>query len=145
MTRHVVARVGDVPPGSRVLVTLDGREIGVFNVDGEFFAVRNRCPHQAGPLCEGILTRPVSSTRPGEYAFTEEGGILRCPWHQWEFDLATGRSWCDPDRVRVRSYPVVVERGGADVHVPGPYTAETFPVAVEDEYVVVDLGGRLPS
>src|SRR5437660_142864 len=52
-TRHVVATVAEVPPGERKLVMVAGREIGIFNVGGRFFAVRNRCPHQGGPLCQG--------------------------------------------------------------------------------------------
>jgi 3-phenylpropionate/trans-cinnamate dioxygenase ferredoxin subunit len=36
---------------------------------------------------------------------------MRCPWHGWEFDIASGRSLFDPDGVRVRNYPVTVEDG----------------------------------
>ena len=57
MARHVVARVDEIPPGERKIVEVAGRSIGVFNVGGEFFALRNRCPHQGGPLCEGRLLR----------------------------------------------------------------------------------------
>ena len=51
--RHVVARVADIPPGERLIVDIAGRSIGVFNVDGRFYALRNSCPHQGGPLCLG--------------------------------------------------------------------------------------------
>ena len=63
--------------------------------------------------------------------------MLRCPWHKWEFDIRTGQSWCDPDDTKVRSYAVTVEPGSA--LAKGPFVAETFPVAVEQDYVVVDL------
>lgn len=163
MTRHIVARVDELPPGSRKVVTVGGREVGVFNVGGEFFAVLNRCPHQAGPLCQGTLVGELTSSKPGEYEFSREGEILKCPWHQWEFDLRTGQSWFDPNRVRVRQYRASVVPGAslndddmwADPQpetpakqgvsdsadrVPGPYVAETYPAIVEDQYVLVELG-----
>ncbi|MCA1667024.1 MAG: Rieske 2Fe-2S domain-containing protein [Thermomicrobia bacterium] len=43
----------ELPPGARKIVELAGRSIGVFNLGGEFFALRNSCPHQGGPLCTG--------------------------------------------------------------------------------------------
>src|SRR5262245_16917705 len=55
-SRYAICSVEELPPGTRRLVKLGGREIGVFNVHGEFFAIRNRCPHQGGPLCRGMTT-----------------------------------------------------------------------------------------
>src|SRR5215211_2888462 len=109
MTRYIIATVAEIPPGGRKIVEIAGRSIGVFNLGGEFFALRNRCPHQGGPLCAGSLGGLVSSPGPGEYHYSRAGEIVRCPWHGWEFDIRTGQSWCDPARVRVRSYPVTVE------------------------------------
>ncbi len=62
---------------------------------------------------------------------------MRCPWHGWEFDIRTGRSWCDPRRLRLMQYAVKVEPGATLAE--GPYVAETFKVAVEDEYVVIEV------
>ena len=147
MARHVVGRTEDLPPGSRRLVEVDGRSIGVFNVGGEYLAIRNRCPHQGGPLCEGVQVGAVTSDAPGQYRHERAGQIIRCPWHAWEFDLRTGASWFDPERRRVRAYDVEVV-DAAEVHglepprpglVRGPYTAETVPVRVEDRYVVLEL------
>ena len=134
--KHVVAAVSDIPPGGRKLVSADGRAIVVFNLGGEFFALSNRCPHRGGPLCRGYLTGLVLSDEPGEYSYIRRGEIIRCPWHSWEFDIRTGKSWCDPNRIRARQYPVSVEPGTALVE--GPYVAETFPVSVENAYVVVE-------
>ena len=134
--KHVVAAVADIPPGGRKLVTADGRAIVVFNLGGEFFALSNRCPHRGGSLCQGSLTGLVLSDEPGEYNYTRRGEIIRCPWHSWEFDIRTGKSWCDPNRVRARNYAVSVEPGAKLVE--GPYVAETFAVSVENEYVVVE-------
>jgi 3-phenylpropionate/trans-cinnamate dioxygenase ferredoxin subunit len=137
MSWHVVAAVGDIPPGGRKLVTVRGRPIAVFNLDGEFFGLLNRCPHQGGSLCEGVLTGLVESITPGEYRYSRKGEILRCPWHGWEFDVRTGQSYCDPEKIRTKAYPVGVEAG--QTVVEGPYVAETIPVKVEENYVVVDV------
>ena len=140
--RHVVAPVGEFPPGTRRLVTVRGRPIAIFNIEGEFFALFNRCPHQGGPLAEGLLTGLLESKLPGKYAYSRAGEILRCPWHGWEFDIRTGQSWCEPSRIQVRAYPVEVAHGDtlvAGALVEGPYVAETVQVSVEDDYVVVDV------
>ena len=147
MTRYIVATVEEIPPGGRKIVEVAGRSIGVFNLDGEFFALRNRCPHQGGPLCAGSLGGLISAPRPGEYQYSRAGEILRCPWHGWEFDIRTGQSWFDPARVRVRRYEVTIEgeQPGAVDPAPqtdrarGPYVAETYPVAVERRHVIVDV------
>ena len=150
MARTVVATVEEIPPGGRKIVEVAGRSIGVFNVDGEYFALRNRCPHQGGPLCSGKVAGLVQSTVPGDYSYSRPGEMLRCPWHGWEYDIRTGQSWWDPGRTRVRSYDVTIEAGGQldqDPTAPapglekGPYVAETYPVSVERQYVVVSVDG----
>src|SRR5437868_1122528 len=136
MPRHVVARAAEIPPGSRKLVKVGEREIGGLNVHGALFALSDQCPHKGGSLSRGKLTGAVTSTEPGSYDYARRGEILRCPWHGWEFDVRTGRSWCDPKRMRLMNYAVSVEPG--TTLVEGPYVAETFAVAVEDDYVVVE-------
>ena len=136
MSKHVVAPVRELPPGSRRLVDIDGRGIVIFNIDGEFFALLNRCPHQGGNLSEGKLIGLVESGEPGAYRYSRQGEILRCPWHGWEFDVRTGKSRCDPARIRTKTYDVDIEPGRSLVE--GPYRAETFAVRVEEEYVVVE-------
>lgn len=143
--RYNVGRVSDIPDGGRRLVDIGGRSIGVFNVGGRFFALRNRCAHQGGPLCRGRVFGRLDSERPGEYRYEDGRYLLECPWHGWEFDMSTGQSWFDPQRTRVRRYPVSVEAIESDRSArlePGPYRVESFPVALEEECVIVDLGGR---
>jgi nitrite reductase/ring-hydroxylating ferredoxin subunit/regulator of RNase E activity RraA len=137
MAKYVVAPAHEISPGGRKLVAVGGRKIVIFNLGGEFFAVSDRCPHQGGPLSQGVLTGFVSSREPGEYCYSRRGEVIRCPWHSWEYDIRTGKSWCDPRRIQVRHFEVGVEAGARLVE--GPYVAETFPVSVEDEYVVVTL------
>jgi nitrite reductase/ring-hydroxylating ferredoxin subunit len=137
--KYVVASVDEIPPGERKIVDVDGRSIGVFNVGGEYFALLNRCPHQGGPLCRGNTHGFLRSAGVGEFHYTRAGEIVRCPWHGWEYDLRTGQSWFDPGKVIVRRYEVSVVPGMEGL-VKGPYVAETFPVAVEQQYVVVEIG-----
>ena len=137
MARHIVATIDDIPPGKRKLVNVKGREIGIFNVDGEYFALGNRCPHEGASLCKGRVVGLVESSEPGSYQFSRRGELLRCPWHGWEFDLRTGKSWCEPDRTKVRSFELKVESGGALVE--GELQVETFPVSIEKKYVVIEV------
>jgi nitrite reductase/ring-hydroxylating ferredoxin subunit len=144
MTKHIVATVDEIPPGQRKLVEIEGRSIGVFNINGQFFALRNSCPHQGGALCTGRLTGFLTASAPGDYTYSRRGEILRCPWHGWEFDVKTGQSWWDPARTRVRSYEVSVatiapDQVAAEGPQKGPYVAETYQVSVEQSYVVVEL------
>lgn len=108
--KFVVGKSEEIPPGSRKIVRVAGRSIGVFNVGGEFFAIRNRCPHQGAPLCEGKLWGALKSDTPGTFEYNETKDILACIQHGWEFSVRTGQSWCDPKRLRVRSYVVNVEK-----------------------------------
>ena len=137
MTRHVVARAAELPPGTRKKVSVEHRDIVVLNIKGELFALSDKCPHKGASLCGGLLTGLVRSDGPGDYQYDRAGEILRCPWHQWEFDVRTGRSYCDPRRMRLMQFPVAVE-AGANV-VEGPYKAETFAVSIEDDYIVLDV------
>jgi 3-phenylpropionate/trans-cinnamate dioxygenase ferredoxin subunit len=153
MARYVVAEAGEIPPGGRKIVEVAGRSLGIFNVNGEYFALRNRCPHQGAPLCEGRLWGALTADRPGEFHYSRPGEILACLWHGWEFDLRTGQSWCDPVRLRVRPYAVSVESGTdlqprepdpdapAPGMVKGPYVVETYPVSAEGQYLVVEIDG----
>jgi 3-phenylpropionate/trans-cinnamate dioxygenase ferredoxin subunit len=104
--RHTVGKAADLRPGDRLIVDIAGRSIGIFNVRGEFYAVRNQCPHQGAPLAQGVLSGTCLPSAPGEFVYARDGEILRCPWHAWEFDLTNGRSIHNPHRCRVRSYEV---------------------------------------
>ncbi len=107
--KFVVGKADEIPPGSRKIVRVEGRSIGVFNVDGQFYAIRNRCPHQGAALCEGKLWGALKSDVPGSFEYSSTKDIIACISHGWEFSLRTGQSWCDPKRLRVRSYEISVE------------------------------------
>jgi nitrite reductase (NADH) small subunit len=116
MARHIVARAEEIPPGGRKIVRVEGREVGIFNLEGTFYALKNICPHQGARVCLG---RIVGTTLPSdvyEYKYGLEGRILRCPWHEWEYDITTGESVFDP-AVRVVTYPVEVVDGEVAVTI----------------------------
>jgi 3-phenylpropionate/trans-cinnamate dioxygenase ferredoxin subunit len=137
MGRHVVGRVSELPPGEVKIVQAEQRSVGVFNVKGSFYALRNTCPHQAAPLCLGSIKGMTMPSKPGEYEWGRDGEILRCPWHGWEFDILTGRSIFNPHRTRVKTYEVTVEQGAEDQEEDE--SVETYPVTVEDGFVVLHL------
>jgi nitrite reductase (NADH) small subunit len=103
--------VDEFPPGSRRIVKLGSVTVGVFNVQGVFYAIRNFCPHEGASLCLGRLTGTNESTdQCGEYNWGREGMILRCPWHAWEFDLRTGESLFNA-KLRVKTYAASIRDG----------------------------------
>jgi 3-phenylpropionate/trans-cinnamate dioxygenase ferredoxin subunit len=137
MSRHVVAKVEEIPAGSRKIVTVRGREIGIFRIGDDFHGLINRCPHQGAPLCSGEIVSRLVAPSPGDYRLTRTGEMIRCPWHCWEFDIRTGQSLCDPNSVQARAFDVAVEAG--KTLVEGPFVAESVQVTIEESYVVVEL------
>ena len=105
--RWPAAQVSELPPGAHKIVEIDGRSIGLFNVKGNYRAVLNVCPHELAPVCRGDLRGTTLPSLPGEYKWGREGEILACPWHQWEFDLLTGK--CLVDKRRLSLFPVEIE------------------------------------
>lgn len=109
----VVCSAAELPPGEKRIVQdpQRGISIGVFNVEGNFFALKNVCPHLGAPLCLGSVH---ATHRPGavfEFHPDLAGRVLRCPWHGWEFDIITGKALYDADS-RVASYPCMVDDDG---------------------------------
>ena len=116
MAEHVVARVGELRPGDRKLVTIGRVQIGLFRVGDAYYALPNICPHQFGPVCTGkvggaIVASAATDWQP-DWAF--DGEVVACPWHGLEFHIPTGKCLAYPD-VQLRQYPVKVE--GNDVKI----------------------------
>jgi nitrite reductase (NADH) small subunit len=119
--RHRVCALSDIPEPGGVLADLGDREVGVFRHEGRLYAYDNRCIHQGGPVCSGEL---VGATRrelgPGgeviRETLDEHELRLVCPWHGWEYHLATGEAAHDRRR-RLRRFPVMVEDGIVYVEV----------------------------
>ena len=115
MTERIeVCEVSELAPGERVVVDHEDVSIGVFNVEDEYYALENKCPHLGGPVCAGSQRREIEATfvEPGrrlEETFTDTATIA-CPWHGWEFRIATGEHLGD-DRVSLPTYDTVVVDG----------------------------------
>ena len=104
-----VGSVADIERDGRLVVRVNGREVGVVtDGKGVLRGIRNRCPHHGGPLCLGRVGERVGGD-PGVYELTGRW-TLRCPWHGWEFDLETGLCLDEPT-LRTAVYPVRVEDG----------------------------------
>ncbi len=117
MAQHIVAQVGDIPPGGRKIVRVAGREVGIFNLEGTLYALKNVCAHQGARVCLGKVVGTTLPSDVYEFKFGLEGRVLRCPWHEWEYDIATGEALFDP-KVRVVTYPVEIIDGAVAVTIP---------------------------
>ncbi|MGG4044278.1 Rieske (2Fe-2S) protein [Paenibacillus favisporus] len=134
MGRYVIGAAVELPPGKNKIVTVEGRSVGVFNVNGSYYALKNACPHQGAPLCMGRVTGMTLPSEPGQYLYGRDGEILRCPWHGWEFDITNGKSIFDPHKCLVKTYKVEVEEENIEEESP---SVETYEVKVEDAKIVV--------
>lgn len=144
-----VCKVEELPTGQRKIIEIDKKSIGVFNIEGEFYALRNMCPHQLAPLCEGKITGVSEPSEVGEYQWCRSGEIIRCPWHKWEFDIKTGKSIFNPHKVRVKSYEVTVEASSESslscdqkngvCELEEDPSVETYEVTVESGDVMVHV------
>ena len=145
MSRRVVVKpVREFPPNTREIIQVGRQSIGVLNVNGNFFALRNHCPHQGAPLCLGRISGTTLPGPPYSYDYGRENEIITCPWHGWEFEISTGASVFNPHRVRVRSYEVTIEpefSGDSDYWQPGEEdpSIPTYDVTIEDGWVVVHV------
>lgn len=113
-------------PG-RKLIESDGVEIGIFKLNGEFFAYENVCPHMGGPACQGKIIAKVEEAIADDRTckgmeFSKIKINVVCPWHGFEFDIRTGRH---PGNPRYHLRPVKVRLDGADVIVTLPDVKKT--------------------
>lgn len=113
MTEYTVAKEHELEEGERITVQLEGREITVFNIEGDYRAYLNWCMHQAGPVCEGDIdgTLEASYDRESlelETSVEREGEILFCPWHGFQYDLKSG-TCLSREGLTLPSYPVTVD------------------------------------
>ncbi|MFB6171043.1 MAG: Rieske (2Fe-2S) protein [Haloarculaceae archaeon] len=115
MSEHRVAPADELDDGEHLVVELEGREIGVFRIEGDYLAYTNWCAHQGGPVCEGDLAGTTEArldpdSRRYEMEWVKESRVLRCPWHAWEFDALTG-ACLHSERYRLVEHDARVEDG----------------------------------
>lgn len=106
--------------GAMRMLEVGGHRVGLYRVGETLHALADRCPHRGAPICAGAISTPIEAAD-GAIILGARHSVVRCPWHKWEFDIATGRCLVD-GRLRVRTYDVRIE--GDDVVVrldrPGP-------------------------
>lgn len=102
--RHVVCRADDLVDGKGESFTVEGHRVAVFRIDGEFFALEDRCSHANAPLAGG-------------YVHAREKCVI-CPWHGAEFDLRTGGVMAPPACEDIQAYPVVRDGDELSIDLP---------------------------
>jgi nitrite reductase/ring-hydroxylating ferredoxin subunit len=112
---RLIGTADNFPPESCRMVTIGGHEVGVYNIDGKLYAIRSYCPHQGAPICKGSVGGTMLPSVRGEYAYGLEGRVIHCPWHQWAYDIPTGRALFGIDRSRLICHAVI--RKGDEVYV----------------------------
>ena len=98
-----IGPVEELPPGAVKIVRAGELAVGVYNLDGEYYAIEDRCSHDDGPLAEGD--------------FDPDEGVAICPRHGSKFDIKTGRALSLPAYLPVESFEVFVEDGIVKVRV----------------------------
>jgi len=88
-----VSAVDHVPKGDVTAVNVDGKEVALYEVEGNIYATDNLCTHGAARMSDGFL----------------EGSEIECPLHQGKFDVCTGKALCAPLTENIRIYPVKIE------------------------------------
>jgi nitrite reductase (NADH) small subunit len=123
----VVGTVADFPEGTHTVVSVDGREVGIFNIGGKLYGLLNRCAHQGGPLCEARRTTGTLVAEAPDFLprWEHEGEIVACPWHGLEYHVPTGRCLAFPE-IAIRRYDVSVE---GDAVVVSPASSRRPPAA----------------
>jgi len=117
--RQLVEGAAGLAEGERMITTVADREIGIFRIHGELRAWENRCPHQGGPVCTGLLVGRTELVLADDMTVVREERSsedvhIACPWHGWEFDIDTGVCWALPI---ARLRPVQLEEDGGEVYV----------------------------
>ena len=122
MKRVNVARADSIPDRGRMVIEVDGLEIGIFRLDDAYFAYESVCPHMGGPVCQGRIMpkveEVVDADRKSHGMRFSQGDInIVCPWHGYEFDIRSGRHQGNP-KLRLRRLPVECSAGHIVLEVP---------------------------
>jgi len=118
----VIGKAAEFPDPGRRVIDAAGIEIGVFRNNGRFTAFENVCPHMAGPVCQGKIIARVQEKLATDrtslgFAFSADRSNIVCPWHGYEFDIATGEHQGSKN-MRLRAVPIAVIDGDVVVTLP---------------------------
>lgn len=101
--RVAVGKAANIPEGGSVVVSVGTKDVAVFRIDGQFYAIDDLCPHMGASLSGGYI----------------EDGVVTCPWHYWRFRLSDG-AWADNPKVTTGCYAVHVVGDELELEVPEP-------------------------
>ncbi len=93
MMKTKVAKVNEIKEGQPKSITINGKEIAIFKINSQLFAIDNQCLHMGGPLSEGLL----------------ENDNITCPLHGWQFDVKSGKCIM-PGSGKLNNYKVIVDK-----------------------------------
>jgi len=118
-TRTKVCESAALPEGGRLVVDIGARTLGIFRVNGQLRAWENICPHQGGPVCQGAIIPAVVENLNDQkastgFAFNPGDTHIVCPWHGFEFSIATG---CHPAKPSIRLRAAAIEESNGEIHV----------------------------
>ena len=91
MAEYLLGKAEDIPEGKGRAFRAGTKTVAVFRAKGKFYALANRCIHKGASMCDGSLS--------------DNGTVVRCPWHNWPFELATGESCLDRSE-KIRTFEV---------------------------------------
>lgn len=114
-SQYAAARSDEVGEHGRLVVDIGDRTVGIFRVNDALYAYENTCPHQGGPVCQGLVIPAVRELLTNDkmatgYAFDESDMRIVCPWHGYEFSIATGSHPGAPE-IRLTPIPVYEKEG----------------------------------
>ena len=112
--------LADLPePGRIHMIEVGGHPVGLVKIGDELHALADRCPHRGAPLASGGRTVHGITLSDGTPLRRAERALIRCPWHKWDFDIASGRCLVHPT-LRIRRYRVTVDHQDAVVRLEHP-------------------------
>lgn len=121
--RYHVGPLSDFPIGKFRIFVLGARSVGVVRTERGFYGVLNYCPHQGAEICGGHVRGTMVPSKPGTFDYNDDRLVIVCPWHRWEFDLATGRVFGHTTRKRLLTFDVQLEDDQVYVMAKGRGTA----------------------
>ena len=131
MARFVtVAQRDDIRAGFGKRIVIEKKELALFRIEDEFYAIENECPHYGAELCHGMIREKV----------------VACPWHWWQFDITDGRCLTVPG-MDVKSFPVRVENDEIQIELEDapPPEIESKPETEANAETEVKLEPEAPS
>ena len=105
LERHIICKPDAVPDGQGKAFVVNGMSVALFNVDGEFFALEDRCSHMNVTISDGYVNKREL--------------CVACPWHGAQFDLRTGEVMTPPACENINACPVYVKEGNVVLEVGG--------------------------